>query len=163
VPTSGYIPTPFLVGLIADEGGSGLGIYPSASVFHPEFHSPSVLCSVIYCRHCTVLSIESALKKPFKIIKVVTIIRIKKLDFRNFYILLTVHLSIFTLVINQLDAQNFCFKISLFHASTCFEHHVLIIRRSKLYYAASGIITPIGGRPVHTLKESSLNVYAVRL
>ena len=27
--------------------------------------------------------------------------------------------------------------------------HVLIIRRSKLYYTASGIITPIGGRLVH--------------
>jgi len=26
---------------------------------------------------------------------------------------------------------------------------VLIIRRSKLYYTASGIITPVGGRPVH--------------
>jgi len=25
-------------------------------------------------------------------------------------------------VINQLDAQNVCFAISLFHASTCFEH-----------------------------------------
>jgi len=34
--------------------------------------------------------------------------------------------------------------ISLFHASKCFEHHVLIVRRSKLYYTASGIITPIG-------------------
>ena len=63
----------------------------------------------------------------------------------NFDILLTVHLSIFILVINQLDAQHFCFTISLFHASTCFEHHVLIIRRSELYYTASGIITPIGG------------------
>ena len=42
-----------------------------------------------------------------------------------------------------------CFTISLFHASACFEHHVLIVRRSKLYYTASGIITPIGGRPVH--------------
>ena len=42
-----------------------------------------------------------------------------------------------------------CFTISLFHASTCFEHHVLTIRRSKLYYTASGIITPIGGRAVH--------------
>ena len=42
-----------------------------------------------------------------------------------------------------------CFTISLFHASTCFEHHVLIVRRSKLYYTASGIITPIGGHPVH--------------
>jgi len=39
-----------------------------------------------------------------------------------FYFLLTVRLSIFISVINQLDAQNFCFAISLFHASTCFEH-----------------------------------------
>ena len=39
------------------------------------------------------------------------------------------------------------FIISLFQASTCFEHHVLIIRRSKLYYTASGIVTPVGGRP----------------
>jgi hypothetical protein len=47
---------------------------------------------------------------------------------------------------NQLDALNFI--MSLFHASTCFEHHVLIVRRSKMYYTASGIITPIGaGRP----------------
>ena len=30
---------------------------------------------------------------------------------------------------------------------------VLIIRRSKLYYTASGIITPVGGRPVHRLRE----------
>ena len=42
-----------------------------------------------------------------------------------------------------------CFTVSLFHASTCFEHHVLIVRRAKLYYTASGIITPIGGCPVH--------------
>ena len=38
-----------------------------------------------------------------------------------------------------------CFTISLFRASTCFEHHVLIVRRSKLHYTA-----------VHTLRESSL-------
>ena len=31
----------------------------------------------------------------------------------------------------------------LFHASTCFEHHVFIIRRSKLHYTASGVITPV--------------------
>ena len=37
--------------------------------------------------------------------------------------------------INQLDALNFI--MSLFHASTCFEHHVLIVRRSKLHYTAS--------------------------
>jgi len=61
------------------------------------------------------------------------------------------------LVINQLDAQNF--TRSLFHASTCFEHHVLIIRRSKLYYTAYGIITPIGGRPVHRLREDGTATY----
>ena len=52
--------------------------------------------------------------------------------------------------------QNICFALSLFHASTCFEHHVLIVRRSKLYYTASGIITPIGDRPVHRLREDWL-------
>jgi len=40
----------------------------------------------------------------------------------KFDVLLTVHLSIFVSVINQLDAQHFCFTISLFHASTCFEY-----------------------------------------
>ena len=115
--------------------------------------------------------------------------------FFSFYVLLTVHLSVFILVINQLDAQNLfynkfisclymfrapcvhrqevkivlyslwyhhtyrcgdtrvciihlmhkiCVTISLFHASTFFEHHVFIVRRSKLYYTASGFITPIG-------------------
>jgi len=57
--------------------------------------------------------------------------------------------KVFNLVINQLDAQNFCFTIRLFHASTCFEHRVLVIGRSELYYTASSIITPIGGCPVH--------------
>jgi len=56
---------------------------------------------------------------------------------------------VFISVINQPDAQNFCFPISLFHASTCFQHHQLIIRRSKLHYTASGIITTVGGRLVH--------------
>ena len=36
-----------------------------------------------------------------------------------------------------------------------FEHYVLIIR-SKLYCTASGTITPVGGRPVHMLREESL-------
>ena len=40
----------------------------------------------------------------------------------GFDVLLTVHLSIFISVINQHDAQNISFTISLFHASTCFEH-----------------------------------------
>jgi len=57
-------------------------------------------------------------------------------------VLLTVHLSIFISVINQLDAQNFCFTISLFHASTCFEH--TCSSPIGVYYAASGIVTPIG-------------------
>jgi hypothetical protein len=39
-----------------------------------------------------------------------------------FDVFLTVHLSVFISVINQLDAQNFCFTISLFHASSSFEH-----------------------------------------
>jgi len=40
----------------------------------------------------------------------------------NFDVSLTVYLGIFISVINQLDAQIFCFTISLLHASTCFEH-----------------------------------------
>ena len=53
------------------------------------------------------------------------------------------------------------FKISLFYASTCFEHYVLIIMRSELYYTASGIVTPVGGRPVHRLIEDPLNLCTV--
>ena len=30
-----------------------------------------------------------------------------------------------------------------------FRAHVFLIRRSKLHYTASGIITPVGGRHVH--------------
>jgi hypothetical protein len=61
-----------------------------------------------------------------------------------------VHLSIFILVLNQHYAQNLFYNkfiscLYMFRA----QHHVLIVRRSKLYYTASGIITPIGGRPVH--------------
>ena len=33
---------------------------------------------------------------------------------------------------------------------------MLIIKRSKLYYTAFGIITPVGGRPVHRLREDWL-------
>ena len=32
---------------------------------------------------------------------------------------------------------------------------MLTVRRSKLYYTASGIITPIGGRPVRRLREGT--------
>jgi len=61
-----------------------------------------------------------------------------------FDVLLTVHLSIFTSVINQLHGQHFCFTISFISCLYMFRAHVLIIRRSKLHYTASGIITPIG-------------------
>jgi len=70
----------------------------------------------------------------------------------SFDALLTVHFSLFILLINQLDAQNFCFP-SLFHSLYIFRAHVLIIRRSKLHYIAYGIITPIGGRLVYRLRE----------
>jgi len=51
--------------------------------------------------------------------------------------------------------------MSLLYASTCFEHYVLIIRRSKLYYTSSGIITPIGGRPVRRLREDILSSFRI--
>jgi len=35
---------------------------------------------------------------------------------------LDINFFLFISVINQLDAQNICFTISSFHASTCFEH-----------------------------------------
>jgi len=69
------------------------------------------------------------------------------------------HLSII-LVINQLNVS-IRFIISLLYASTCFEHYVLIIGRSKLYYTVSGIVTPVGGRPVHRLREDWLESDAV--
>ena len=56
--------------------------------------------------------------------------------------------------INQLDALNFI--ISLFQASTCFEHMCSSSAGQKLYYTVSGIIIPIGGHPVHRLREDSL-------
>ena len=65
--------------------------------------------------------------------------------------------KIFILIIKQLDAQNFCSTVSLFHSSTCFEHHVLIIRRSKLYYTSSGIIT-LCRWPSGAQVESPLNL-----
>ena len=39
-----------------------------------------------------------------------------------------------------------------------FRAYVLIVRRAKLYYTVSGIIALIGGRPVHILREDSLNL-----
>ena len=63
---------------------------------------------------------------------------------------------VFVLLSNQPTwCTKSCFIIRLLNASTCFEHCVLIIRRTKLYYTASGIITPVGGRPVHRLREDA--------
>jgi len=59
-------------------------------------------------------------------------------------------ISVYFSVISQLDAQNFCLTISLFHASTCFGHmcskHVeawskLIVKRK--FCASSWLITEI--------------------
>ena len=49
--------------------------------------------------------------------------------------------------INQLDVLNFI--ISLFQASTWFELMCSSSGGQKVYYTVSGVITPIGGRPVH--------------
>jgi len=49
----------------------------------------------------------------------------------------------FISVFNQLDAQNL-FHNSFISCLYMFRAHVLIIRKSKLHYTASGIITPIG-------------------
>jgi len=43
----------------------------------------------------------------------------------NFDVLLTVHLSIFISVINQLDVQSFCFTISFISCLYMFRAHVL--------------------------------------
>ena len=43
-----------------------------------------------------------------------------------------------------------------------FRANVLIVRRAKLYYTVSSIITPVGGRPVHKLREDSLNLCNAR-
>jgi len=48
-----------------------------------------------------------------------------------------------------------CFTVSFVSCLYMFRAHVLIIRMSKLYYTASGVITPIGGRLVHELREES--------
>jgi len=55
-------------------------------------------------------------------------------------------------VINQLNAQSL-FIMSLLYAIHVFSTVVLIIRRSELYYKASGRITPAGGRTVHNLRK----------
>ena len=75
----------------------------------------------------------------------------------NFDVLLIVLLSSI-LVINQLNAKILFynkFSIWLYMFRALCAHH----QEAKLYYAASGIITPVGGRPVH---RSSLNLCTER-
>jgi len=67
-----------------------------------------------------------------------------------FDVLLTLHLSIFISVFNQLDAQNLFYN-KFISCLYMFRAHVLIIRRSKLHYTASGIIKPIGDCLVQVL------------
>jgi len=87
------------------------------------------------------------------------------------------HLSIFISVINQVDAQNFCFTkvyfMPLHVSSTCAYHQEVKIALhslwyhhtyrwpsraqverglSQLHYTVSGIITPIGGCLMHRLR-----------
>jgi len=110
-----------------------------------------VLCTVycalciVHCVLCTVRD-EKVLKPNFTNIKIIgkvpqdkknTYSAVKawinpeitflysknqKLYQQFFDVLLTVHLSIFISVINQIGVQNICFTISLFHACTRFEH-----------------------------------------
>jgi len=61
----------------------------------------------------------------------------------SFDLLLTVHLSIFISIFNQINAQNVCFTISFISCLYMFRAHVLIITRSKLHYTASGIIAGV--------------------
>jgi len=117
----------------------------AGEVQHQVFHTAQLLCSLFLAP----VSFVFMYTKSLHAATLYTIF---------FDVLLTVHLSIFISVINQLDAQNFCFKISLFHASTCFEHRVLIIRRSKFHYKASGIITLKQVSGLKLLKHSSINM-----
>jgi len=75
-----------------------------------------------------------------------------------FIVLLTVHLSIFISVINQLDAQTFCFTIRFISCLYMFRAHVLIIRRLKLHYTASGIVTLKQVSGMKLLKYNSINI-----
>jgi len=79
------------------------------------------------------------LRKPY-LLHVLWSVRILFEQTSYFDVLLTLHLNIFILVINELDAQNFLFYNKFISCLYVFRAHVLIIRRSKLHYSASGII-----------------------
>ena len=73
--------------------------------------------------------------------------------FQKFVFLLNERLSII-LVIKLINAEN-PFIASLFYYSKCFEHYVLIVGESKLYYKVSGIVTPVHSRTVHSPLSTS--------
>jgi len=75
----------------------------------------------------------------------------ERLFFMDFDVLLAVHLSII-LVINQLNAQNLLYSKCII-CLYVFRAPCIIIRSSKLFYTASGVITHLGGRPVHRLRD----------
>ena len=78
------------------------------------------ICEIIFCCHC--IGVRMLRISVRSIMNLSRLILFTNTNCIFFDVLLTVHLSIFISVINQLDAQNFCFTISLFHASTCFEY-----------------------------------------
>jgi len=54
-------------------------------------------------------------------------------------------------ITSRYRCKQFLFYNKFISCLYVFRAHVLIIRRSKLHYTASGIITPVGGRLVHEL------------
>jgi len=67
---------------------------------------------------------------------------------QDFYVLLTVHLSI-SLDNDRLDAHLLYFTILPLQSSTCFEHYMLIVRRLNCIDATSRIVHSVSGLPVH--------------
>ena len=84
---------------------------------HFRLHYFKIIITLKYNLISTVHATEIILQHKF-----LTLILLGKQTDTFFDVLLTVYLSIFISIINQLDAHNFCFTISLFHVFTCFEH-----------------------------------------
>ena len=69
--------------------------------------------------------------------------------------------DIFILVINQLDAQNL-FSYKFISCLYMFRAQVLIVRRAKLYYIASGITTLKQVSGLKLLKQLKYNSISVK-
>jgi len=67
--------------------------------------------------------------------------------------------GLFISVINQLDGQNFCFTISLFHASTCFEHMCSSSGGKNCISQPLVSTHSVGGRPVYRLRLHETATY----